>query len=344
VIETQPGALDVEAGATAVRTPGRPALARGDLAQTLGPPAVLVVLVVVFGLASPQFRSMNNLHSMLDAAAVLAVVTVGITFVLLLGCIDLSATGVMAACSLTTSLLVANTRNTLDLGVLGVVVAVLLGGVFGLLNGVISVRLKVPSFMATLGVSAIGIGVATVMFAGVQPGLVDPWVSGWATQRWFGFTQLAYLALGCIIIGWFVQRHTRLGRTAMAIGGAEDVLILSGVRVGPYKVAAFTVAGCCYGLAAAMATSQLGAGLVQAGGGYTFASITAAIVGGTLLSGGRGGVLHSMVGVLIVSVLANGLVLIGVSPYIQRGFQGLIVVIAVGGAAWPLRRRLVVVK
>ena len=147
-----------------------------------------------------------------------------------------------------------------------------------------------------------------------------------------------------LVPGWLIQRYTRLGRYAYAIGGAEEVLALSGVKVAPYKVAVFTLAGAFYGLGGVMVTSQLGAGLVQAGKGYDFLAITAAVVGGTLLTGGRGGVLHTTVGVLLIVVLTNGLVQVGVSPYWQGGVQGLIVVAAVAAAVVPLRHRNQVVK
>ena len=198
--------------------------------------------------------------------------------------------------------------------------------------------------MVTLGVSAIGLGIAILMFAGVQPNIADAALESWATERLLGFTYLTWIAAACVLVGWLIQRYTRLGRYAFAIGGAEEVLALSGVRVAPYKVAVFTLAGAFYGLGAVMVTSQLGAGLVQAGADFTFSSITAAVVGGTLLTGGRGGVLHSTVGVLLIVVLTNGLVQIGVSPYWQGGVQGLIVVIAVAAAALPLRHRNQVVK
>ncbi|MHA6630462.1 ABC transporter permease [Pseudonocardia sichuanensis] len=309
-----------------------------------GPLIALVVIVVVFAALNPQFRTLGNVQNILDAAAVLAVVTCGTTFVLLLGSIDLSAAGVMAASSLTVALLVENTRNAADYGVIGVLVAVLLGAALGGLSGLLLVTLKVPSFMTTLGVSAVGLGIATLLFAGVQPGVVDAGLRSWATGRFLGFTHLTWIAATCVLLGWVVQRYTRLGRYAMAIGGAEEVLALSGVRVAPYKVAVFTMAGAFYGLGAVMVTSQLGSGVVQAGADYSFSAITAAVVGGTLLVGGRGGVLHSTVGVLLLTVLTNGLVLVGVSPYVQGGVQGLIVVIAVAVAAAPLRHRNQVVK
>ena len=182
------------------------------------------------------------------------------------------------------------------------------------------------------------------MFNGVQPNITDETLAKLAVDRFLGFSYLTWVAVACVLVGYLIQRYSRLGRYAFAIGGAEEVLALSGVKVAPYKVAVFTLAGAFYGLAGVMVTSQLSAGLVQAGKGYDFAAITAAVVGGTLLTGGRGGVLHSTVGVLLIVVLTNGLVQIGVSPYWQGGVQGLIVVIAVAAAAAPLRHRNQVVK
>ncbi|QTV80384.1 ABC transporter permease [Microbacterium sp. NIBRBAC000506063] len=250
----------------------------------------------------------------------------------------------MATAALSMALLVANTRNDNDLGLLGIVLAVVLGACFGLLSGSLSTGLKIPSFMTTLGVSAIGIGVATVLFGGIQPVVADPVIREWASGRLFGLTRLTYVALAVVIVAVLIQRYTRLGRYTRAIGGAEELTLLSGINVRKYKILAFTIAGACYGIAGVMVTIQLGTGIVQAGVGQNFAAITAAVVGGTLLSGGRGGVLQSMVGVLIVTVLTNGLILAGVSPYVQGAVQGVIVVAAVVITAWPLRKRLRVVK
>lgn len=322
----------------------RPRPRRGVSLRDAGPPIALLVVFLVFSLLSPEFRTLGNVQNIMDTAAVLAVVTCGITFVLLTGSIDLSAPGVMGASAITVALLVANNRNDHDLGLVGVLAAVLLAAALGCLSGLALVLLKVPSFMTTLGVCAIGLGVATLMFAGVQPNISDEMLASLAVDRLLGFSYLTWLAAACVLLGYLVQRYSRLGRYAYAIGGAEEVLSLSGVKVAPYKVAVFTLAGAFYGLGGVMVTSQLSAGLVQAGKGYDFAAITAAVVGGTLLTGGRGGVLHSTVGVLLVTVLTNGLVQIGVSPYWQGGVQGLIVVAAVAAAVIPQRRRNQVVK
>lgn len=321
--------------------PRRP---RHGLLADVGPLAALVLLCVVFSALSPQFRTWDNFRNVMDSASVLAVIAVGLTFVLLLGAIDLSIEGVMATAAISVALLVANNRNDIDLGLLGIVAAVALCACFGLASGLLSTGLKIPSFMTTLGISAIGIGIATVLFDGVQPTILSPEIAEWASGQWFGLTRLTFVALAVVVIGVLIQRYTRLGRYARAIGGAEELALLSGVPVRRYKTLAFAFAGATYGLAGVMVTIQLGSGIVQAGGGLNFAAITAAVVGGTLLSGGRGGVLHSIVGVLIVTVLVNGLVLIGVSPYVQRAVQGVIVVVAVVITAWPLRARMRVVK
>jgi ribose transport system permease protein len=322
----------------------RPQPRRGVSFRDAGPPIALVVIFAVFAALSSDFRTVANVQNIADTAAVLAVVTCGITFVLMMGSIDLSAPGVMGAAAIAVALLVANNRNGNELGLIGILLAILLAAALGCLSGLALVLLKVPSFMTTLGVSAVGLGLATLMFNGVQPNVSDDLLASWAVDRFLGFSYLTWIAVGCVLLGWAIQRYSRLGRYAYAIGGAEEVLALSGVRVAPYKVAVFTMAAAFYGLAGVMVTSQLSAGLVQAGKGYDFAAITAAVVGGTLLTGGRGGVLHSAVGVLIVTVLTNGLVQIGVSPYWQGGVQGLIVVAAVAAAVIPQRRRNQVTK
>ncbi|TFC01025.1 ABC transporter permease [Cryobacterium adonitolivorans] len=311
---------------------------------TYGPPAALLALCTAFSIASPQFRTWTNLRNVLDSASVLAVITVGLTFVLLLGAIDLSIEGVMAASGLSVALLLANNRNDVDLGFVAIIAAVALGACFGLANGLLSTRLRIPSFMTTLGVSAIGIGVATVLFGGIQPTISSPAVAEWANGQVLGLTRLTFVAAFVVVVGVLIQRYTRIGRYARVIGGAEDLAALSGVRVARYKTLAFTLAGALYGLGGVMVTIQLGSGIVAAGAGQNFTAITAAVVGGTLLSGGRGGVIQSVVGVLIVTVLANGLVLIGVSPYVQKAVQGIIVVAAVAITTWPLRERMRVVK
>lgn len=309
-----------------------------------GPVLALAALVAVFSLLSSGFPTAGNVSSILDQTAILLVLAVGATFVVLLGSIDLSVEGVMATSSLVAVLLSANDRNDHDLGYLAVLAGVGAGALFGLVNGVLHARLRIPSFMVTLGTGAIGIGIATVLFGGQPPRMLDEGLREWGTDRLLGVSHLALLALTVLLVGYAVQRYTRVGRSILLIGGDEQIARLAGLPVARYKVCAFVLAGAFAGLAGVMAATRLGVGDTQIGSGQLFATITAVVVGGTLLSGGRGGVLQTLVGALLISVLANGLILVGVDPAIQRSVQGVVIVAAIAATVWTQRRRTRVVK
>jgi ribose transport system permease protein len=312
--------------------------------STWGPVLALLLLSVGLSVANPRFLTLGNLQNIADQSAVALVLAVGITFVILLGAIDLSIEGVMAACSLTFALLVMNDRNDNELGLLAIVIAVGVGALFGLVNGLVNTKLKIPSFMVTLGTWSVGLGVGAVLFGGRPPRIRDMELRGLALDSWFGFSQLTYIAVAVVILGYIIQRYTRAGRYAYVIGGGEDVARMSGINVARYKTIIFVFAGSLMGLAAAMNSLRLGVGAVDVGAGRLFTTIAAVVIGGTLLSGGRGGVLHSVVGVLIMSVLANGMILTGVPSPIQRAVQGVIIVTAVVATTWPHRERLRVIK
>jgi ribose transport system permease protein len=309
-----------------------------------GPVAALVLLFVVFSIASPRFATVQNLQNMADAASVTIVVAIGMTFVILAGGIDLSVEGVMAVAALVVSQVILNFRNELDFGYLGILLAILVGLLFGILNGLVQRGLRIPSIISTLAVASVGLGVATVLYGPSAPVLADRTLSGLALEKWFGFSRLTYVALAVVIAAYLLQRWTILGRAAFTLGGGEDHARNSGVPVVRYMILLFAVAGLCYGIAGVMSTARLGAGLVTAGSGQMFAGITAVVVGGTFLGGGRGGVLQSVVGALIITVLANGMILAGVSPYLQQTLQGALIVGVIVLTSWPLRERLRVIK
>ena len=127
-----------------------------------------------------------------------------------------------------------------------------------------------------------------------------------------------------------IQDHTRLGRHIYALGGGEELAVFSGIAVNRVRIATFTLAGVFYAIGGVLAAAQLGLGNAQIGNGWLFTTITAVVVGGTSLSGGEGGVLQTLVGALIVVVLANGMVLMGVPSDVQIGVQGLLIIAAVG--------------
>lgn len=326
----------VDAGVNAARKVRR--------AQTVGPPIILVFLCVGFGLAAGDFLTVSNLRTIIDQTAIPLVLAVGLTLVVLQGSIDLSLEGVMAICSIALSLLIANNFNSNDLNLVGVVIVLALGTGFGLLNGLLYALLRIPSLLVTIGTWFIGLGAATLLYPARQPRILDDSFKQLALGRWFDQSRLVYLALAVLAVGFLIERYTRLGRVSFAIGGGEETAQLSGLNIRKFKIMAFAFAGFCVGMAALMATARSGVGSVEAGEGRLFPVISAVVIGGTLLSGGRGGMINSLIGVLILVVLTNGLVQVGAGPYVQQIVQGAIIVIAVVAANWSLRDRMGVAK
>lgn len=312
--------------------------------QSAGPLIILLALVVIFSVANDQFLRVGNVKAILESASIALVLSTAVTFVVLMGSIDLSVEGVMATASITLSLLVANSFTTLSLGPLGIVACVLIGLAFGLVNGLLVVRSKIQSLIVTLGTWFIGLGLAATLYPARQPVISDPVMVFLGLNRSLGVSPLVIVAVAVLAAAVVIERQTKFGRIVFGIGSDERLMAFSGVHVGLYKVGAFALAGALVGVAAVMVTAQLGVGNATAGQGYLFSTITAVVVGGTLLSGGRGGVLHSAVGVMILEVLRNGMVLMGVNPFSQRMIEGLGIVAAVVIGNWHLRRRLRVIK
>ena len=329
---------------SAVTSPTLSGAPLGRRVLDAGPVLALVLLVVVFSAITGRFLTVPNAGSIANQASILLVLATGSTFVILLGGVDLSIEGVMATSSMVTVLLAHNDRNGLALGYFAVLVGAAVGALFGLVNGLVHTRLRIPSFMVTLGTGAIGIGIATVLFGGQPPRLLDDGLRAWGTERVAGLPRLLLIAVLVLAAGYLIQRFTRVGRYILVIGGDEQIAKLSGLPVPRFKVYAFVLAGTASGLAGAMASTQLGVGDVHVGTGQMFATITAVVVGGTALTGGRGGMPQTLVGVLLISVLANGLILVGVNPSIQRSVQGVVIVAAIAATAWTQRHRLRVIK
>ncbi len=321
-----------------------------DLVRALAEVGVLVALVVVFSAIDPStFPTRANLATVLNTAAVPAIVGVGSTFVILTGRIDLSVEGVMGACGLAFVLLSPNSRTGGDVAgsalPLALPAALALGAGLGLATGLVHVWLRVPTFIVSLGMWYVALGIAAVLFGEeMQPFLSDPDAALWTTAAPLGLPNAFLLALAVTAAGFGLERYTRLGRLPFAIGSNEGVARLTGVPVARTCLVVFAIAGACSGLAGVVASLSLGAGAANVGNGMLFFTLAAVVIGGTPLGGGRGGVLRTLVGVLILSTLYNGLILSGVAPAYQSGVSGLVLVAAVVAAGWPQRHRLRIVK
>ena len=293
------------------------------------PVLVLILLCAIISVINPNFLSFGNFVRISQSAMIPLVLGIGATFIILMGSIDLSVEGILTLGAVILSTLVLNGANGNDLGIIGVLVVLAVGAGVGFINGVIHVRLQVPSLMTTLGTWFIGVGLANALLGGMATRINDPWIRGLAIQRFLGFPWGVWVALLCLAVALAIQNYTRLGRYIYALGGGEELAALSGISTSRVRIITFTIAGVFYAVGGILAAAQLGLGNAQIGNGRLFTTVTAVVVGGTSLSGGQGSVLQTLVGVLIVVVLSNGMVLMGVPPSVQIGVQGLMIIAAV---------------
>lgn len=292
--------------------------------------ATIIVLVITFALLNPRFVSIANVRNILEQVSIPLILGVGATLVILLGSIDLSIQGVMATSAMIFVLLSANSRGSKDFGVLAIVAAIVGALILGALSGLILTRLQVPSFVVTLGMWYIGLGIATLLYGSeVLPTFSDPKISGWSSRLAFGIPNSFWAALLIVLLGAGLLGFTALGRATLAIGMNEEVAANSGLNVNLIKVVIFAVAGALAGVAGIIAAIRLGSGSPAAGNGTLFVTIPAVVIGGTSLGGGVGGVARTVLGVFILTIINNGLTLAGVSSYFQAGVAGLILILAV---------------
>ncbi len=331
-----------EAAQTAAETPRQRVRAIVRRLGSWAPLLVLILLCILIGTVNPNFLDLRNVARIANSAAIPLVLALGATFIIILGSIDLSVEGVMSVGAVLVSLMVANNFNGSDLGLLSIPAVIAAGAAIGFLNGYIHVRMRIPSFMVTLGMGFAGVGLATVLLGGVTVRVLDPTIRALALQRFLNFPLAVWLALTVFAVAFVIERYTRIGRYMYAIGGGEDLAALSGIPIARCRIIIFTLAGAFYGIAGLMAAAQLGQGNALIGQGRLFTTITAVVVGGTALTGGEGGVFRTLIGVLIVVVLGNGMVLMGVPTFFQQGVQGALIVIAVALAFD--RSRLVLIK
>jgi ribose transport system permease protein len=308
----------------------------------LAPIGILIFFVFILSIVAEGFFSLKNLQAILSQLSIPLVMSMGLTFVIILGSIDLSGEGLGGFVGAIVSLMVLNSKNAMDMGVLGMIIAVVSGLAVGSLSGVIHVKGKMPSFMVTYAVSSVMAGFAVLSYKG-QPAMIQyEFFSKIARGTFFGIPYLTIMALLIFVIAFILQEYTRFGSYVMAIGDNESVARNTGININKTKIKVFAWMGFCIGVAGLLGAIRIGRGEVAIGKGTVFPAITAVVVGGTSLSGGKGGVVNSLVGTLIVTVINNGLILLGVNTYIQSAVQGIIIIAAV--ALSVARGKKVIVK
>ena len=295
------------------------------LRVALLPLVSIVALVIYFTAVNPLFFSASNALNIGRQSSVLLLVSLAETVVILIGSIDLSVGALVTLTGILTALAV-DTLGAFGGGLVGVAA----GAFVGLANGLLVTMLRVPSFLVTLGMLSILSGVTnqisqgqSILFANtLLPSLVN-------NAPVFGVPNVIWFGLGATAILTIVAFKTKLGRYLYALGGGEVVAAHAGVPVTLYKVLAFVLSGAICGFSGVMLTGQVGAGTPTAGSGLLLNSIAAVVMGGTALSGGIGGPHRTLLGVLVIAILTNGMDVTEVNSFTQDIVKGAVIILAV---------------
>ena len=300
----------------------------------IGMPAVLVIMVIVFGSINPNFYSLTNIANVSRQISPLALISIGQTFAILSAGIDLSVGSLLALVS------VVCAQQMLTFGLAGGIVAGILAGCLaGLVNGLLIAKARVPAFIATLGMLVAARGAALTLSGGLPiAGLPHTFLVVGAGHLGPVPIPIAIVA-GAVVVAHVVLSRTRFGRYVYAMGSNEEAAVLSGVNVARHKILVYVVSGLFAGIAGVVLTSRVISGQPTLGEVQELYSIAAVVIGGGKITGGVGGIGKTLMGVLVLGILGNGLNLIQVSSYVQNIVIGAIIIAAVYIDSARARRR-----
>jgi ribose transport system permease protein len=285
----------------------------------------LIILCIIVSIISPTFLQVSNLRNLFTQISVNAVISLGMTFVILTGGIDLSVGSIVAIAGAVSAVTIKNT-GSISLGILA---ALFSGILVGFINGIIVSKGRIQAFIATLATQTVFRGV-TYVFTGGNPisGLGDSFMK-LTNSRILGVPVPVIITIIVFAICAYVLTQTRYGRYVYAVGGNEDSSRLSGINVNNVKTWVYIISGAAAAIAGIIVTSRIGSAAPTAGSGYELDAIAAIVIGGTNLVGGEGTILGTIIGVLIIGVLNNGLNLMDVSAFYQTIVKGLVILLAV---------------
>ena len=298
----------------------------GSSGSVLGILIALAALCLDLAIASPVFFTASNFLNVFQQIALNFVVAVGMTFVIISGGIDLSVGSNIALSGLLMGILMKNFGVPV---IITIIVCILFSGLIGLINGMLISFLNLPPFIATLGMMSIVRGAAYTVTNG-QPIYTFPKGFTAISSRVGGIPLYSTLILIAVfLLGWYILRYTRIGRFTYAVGGNENCAKLSGINLKKVKCFVYMFSGLCCGVAALLLSSRLDSAVPTNADGQEMDAIAAVVIGGTSMSGGEGSMFGTLIGILIIGIIANGLNLLGVAQGPQKMVKGLIIVIAV---------------
>jgi ribose transport system permease protein len=297
-------------------------------------PVILFVLVVTLAILSPYFFSPRNFTEILLQAAILGIVSVGTTFVIVGGDLDLSIGANVALSGVICGLAMNASHNNIPLGIAA---GLGCGVLIGLINGLISTRLHVPAFVATLGMLVIGQGVALTLTNGSSISNLPDAFGALANGNFLGLPGLVWWMFLTFIAGYLLLHRTVYGIRTFAVGGNREASRLAGIRVDSVRVANFAVSGLTGGIGGVLLAARVQAAQPTGGEIFTLYATAAVILGGTSLYGGRGSIFRTLLGVALIALLQNGLELLGVPYSNQQVAVGIVFIIAASSEL--IRRR-----
>jgi len=307
-----------------------------ELFKKLQPLIALAVMLIVLTLLSKQFLTFANQRNILLQISVNVCLSIGMTLIILTGGIDLSVGAILAFAGAVAAGLLKNGLVLKPFGVVlqftpfgAIVAGIAVGFALGWFNGFVITRFRLPPFVATLGMLSIARGLTMLWTHGFPITALGPKFGFIGAGFLLGVPMAVWISAALIVIFCIVARSTTLGRYIYAVGGNEKAAGYSGVNVKCTKIWVYALGGALAAVAGLIVTARLDAADPNAGLGYELDSIAAVVIGGTSLSGGRGSILGTVLGCLIIGVLNNGLFLLDVSPFWQQVVKGFVILAAV---------------
>ncbi|MFD1092259.1 ABC transporter permease [Providencia vermicola] len=281
-------------------------------------------MLVVAGFLSDRFYSADNITNVLRQSVPLGLATLGMLFVILTGGIDLSVGAIMALVSVVVALMIP------DIGLWpALAVGIIMATIIGAFAGILVTWFNIAPFIATLAMMTIARGLGLIISKGQPVFIDDPALIEFGTGYLFGIPLPVYVFGIFILLAQFLYKHTVFGRLVVSIGSNETATRFAGIRVNYYKLAVYALSGLACGVAGILATTRTGVGSPVLAVGFELDVIAAVVVGGASLAGGRGTVINTIIGVLILSIISNLMNLMNISGYNQQVVKGIIIIIAV---------------
>jgi len=288
---------------------------------------VFIVLVIAFTIANPRFLNPNNLLTMLRQVSMYGIASIGMTFVILLGDIDLSTGSIITFVNILCAYLMVNMGMNM---ILAIIITLIVSTLIGVLNGFMVSTIGIPALIATFATQTAFQGLALILCGGLPiNGFTEKFkIIG---QGYVGIVPVPVIIMAiCFAAGAFILNKTYFGRYFYAVGGNVEAAKLSGIRVGRIKYLVFAISGFFAGLAGLVMLSRTNSGMANAGQGYEFDVITCVVLGGVSVTGGYGMISGVVAGTFIIGALKNGMVLMNINSYIQAIVMGVVLAFAVG--------------